>query len=60
MNKELKNDLITTLNEVVEAKENIEGGDLWEAVSRCENAIYWLEKYVSTKDTLCDLNEKRA
>lgn len=49
---EMKNDLIVVYNEIQEAIDNIQGGDLWKAVCRLEKAQYWLEKYVSKNDKL--------
>jgi hypothetical protein len=49
---EMKNDLIVIYNEIEEAYNNVENGDLWLVMECIERAKYWLEKYVSKDDVL--------
>ena len=59
MNKELKNDLITSWNEVNEALTSLEqlnNEEILECLPAIKNRLYkaqyWLGKYVSEKDVL--------
>ena len=64
MERELKNDLVATWNEVEEARTSLEQlnkTEIWECrksiLSRLEKALHWLGKYVSEKDVIEELNK---
>ena len=64
MNKELKNDLVATWNEIEEVLTdfrdltNEELIECREAIyNRLGNALYWLDKYVDEKDVLKELKK---